>query len=278
MDFGFLTGGVHIPFINIVNKYGAGKAAELYVEGSIMIGDTANASMTTGLTVNMGDADNEALALKSSDVTHPMTALTEADTWFSVVKAQDTSGGATLQGFKDADGDGGLAWQCSGVLGEAADTTDTTSSIAVTSFDARVTDASTGATSVAADGNAFAFTNYDTVRLLIKGDGDIHATNVTSGQLDGTALDYEDDIGLVRAFERHQHNGIGILMSKWDEAIQANEDDLRRVGVLIGDFYSIQRMDALLGGAIWQGYKRQMEMQERIGTLESKLLAVEGAK
>ena len=45
--------------------------------GIVFIGDTANAQMTTGLTINQGTADNEILALKSSDINHGMTGVTE---------------------------------------------------------------------------------------------------------------------------------------------------------------------------------------------------------
>ena len=45
------------------------------------INESSNANMTTGLTVNQGVADDEIIALKSSDVTHGVTNLAETDTF-----------------------------------------------------------------------------------------------------------------------------------------------------------------------------------------------------
>ena len=252
---------------------------------SLLLGESANANMTSGITINQGAADDDIFSLKSSDVGHPFTHSIYAnsdgaDTFFSIKKIETTSGGALVRGFKDSAGAAGYALYLQGLLGEAADTTDTTSSAAVTMFNARVTDGATEAAAVHDDGNAFGWSTMSTMLMLIKGDGDIHASNVSSGagDMNAVALDNEDDIGLVRTFQRHTHNDIGTVMSKWDDAIKANEDDLRRVGVLTGDFYSIQRMNSLLGGAIWQGHTRQMELQEEVSELKTRLLALEGGK
>ena len=252
---------------------------------SLLLGESANANMTSGITINQGAADDDIFSLKSSDVGHPFTHSIYAnsdgaDTFFSIKKIETTSGGALVRGFKDSAGAAGYALYLQGLLGEAADTTDTTSSAAVTMFNARVTDGGTEAAAVHDDGNAFGWSTMSTMLMLIKGDGDIHASNVSSGagDMNAVALDNEDDIGLVRTFQRHTHNDIGTVMSKWDDAIKANEDDLRRVGVLTGDFYSIQRMNSLLGGAIWQGHTRQMELQEEVSELKTRLLALEGGK
>ena len=250
--------------------------------GTVYIGlDTSNANMTQGLTINQDGSDDEAFALKSSDVVHPMTALAEADTYGHFTKVDGVAGGFWIEGFKDADGAANQALALIGSLGEAASTDDTTSSWGVTSIRGRITDGSTGVTVVANSGNLISFQNSTTCRLLIKGNGDLHATNITSGSgdLDGVALDDEDDVGLIRAMERFTHNDVGIAMTKWDEEVKANEADLRRVGVLTGDFYSIQRYQSLLGGGIWQnrvrmngmaeGFEKIIEVQEkRITALE----------
>ena len=249
--------------------------------GGTYIGDSANANMTQGLTINQGASDDEAFALKSSDVGHAMTALAEADTYGHFTKADASAGGFWIEGFRDTHGAANQALALIGSLGEAASTDDTTSSWGVTSIRGRITDGSTGVTVVANSGNLISFQNSTTCRLLIKGNGDLHATNITSGSgdLDGVALDDEDDVGLIRAMERFTHNDVGIAMTKWDEEVKANEADLRRVGVLTGDFYSIQRYQSLLGGGIWQnrvrmngmaeGFEKIIEVQEkRITALE----------
>ena len=73
-------------------------------------------------------------------------------------------------------------------------------------------------------------------------------------------------MGLVRLFQRQRVQNMGVAMSKWDEAIQANAKDLKTLGVLSseGDFYNMQRMNDLLGGAIWQLATRVFDMEQRL--------------
>src|SRR3990167_6437508 len=105
-------------------------AAQNFGANIVYINDTANADMTTGLTINQGAADNEALALKSSDVNHTWTD-TEADTYGLMRKGEATSGGLVVQGIKSSVGSAGYALNLDGILDEAADTTDTSGSTAV---------------------------------------------------------------------------------------------------------------------------------------------------
>jgi hypothetical protein len=236
------------------------------LDGLVFIGDTANTDMTVGLTINQGANDDAILTLKSSDVAHPMTDYAEADTYGEFAKVEGGSGGLFITGYKDAGGYAGFALVLEGSLGEAADTTDTTTSNATLHLRGNVTTGGALKQAVADAGNVMVLENFTTVRLLVKGNGDLHATNITagSGDLDGIALDAWDDAALVRFRERTLHNDLGIVMSKWDEVIEANDEDLRRAGVLVGDFYSLQRMDSLLGGSIWQATVDIMSVVEAI--------------
>ena len=174
-----------------------------------------------------------------------------------------------IRGLRDADAGGARALMLDAQLGEAAETSDTTGSEGVMNFLSTVI-SSNATTAVADDGNAFAFRSTST-RLIIKGDGALHATNITGGQLDGTALDGEDDIGLIRTYERTIHQDAGIAMSKWDAQVESHEEDLRRVGVLVGDFYCQQRMNSLLGGGIWQTHVRVKELEEALNETRTEL-------
>ena len=119
--------------------------------------------------------------------------------------------------------------------------------------------------------NAFVVKNHTSTRMIIKGNGALHATTVTARATEGgfdqdaTGLDGEDDIGLVRTFERTVHKDMGIAMTEWDKQIKVNENDLKRIGVLSSDgsFYNMQRMNSLLGGAIWKQHTRQCATEER---------------
>src|SRR5690606_3690871 len=91
---------------------------------SIYVGDTANTGMTRGVTINQGAADDEILALKSSDVDHGMTTLAESDTYAMFKKPSGVGGGLLLYGLSDLDTSTAAgALVLAGVLGIAADTT-----------------------------------------------------------------------------------------------------------------------------------------------------------
>jgi len=76
---------------------GAGNV--LTTDDSFFINDSANSLMTLGLTINQGAADDEILALKSSDVAHGITAITETDTFGLFTKRDATGGGLRIRGL-----------------------------------------------------------------------------------------------------------------------------------------------------------------------------------
>ena len=248
----------------------------------MFINDVANANMSTGITIQQLAEDNEAFALKSTDVAHAMTGYTEADTYFKIGKAEATSGGAGISGFKDADGTAAYALYFLGLLGEAADTTTSTSSKGVTHFVSRITNGSTGATTVAADGNAFQFSNGTSGLLTIKGDGDLHGADTSIA-----AYDSYDDAQLVRALEQRRsksEGATGFIKSKWDDFVKYGKEELVSAGIIsnpedgASPLLNYSQLLRLHNGAIWQGYTREMELQERVHELETRLVALEGGK
>ena len=269
-------GGVH--YFDTAASTSAGAAISwssnrLLVDGNgAKIGDSANANMTLGLTINQAANDNEALSLKSSDVAHGATNYTETDTYFYASKRSAAQGGARLFGFADG---AGMAVDLHG-LAPTPDTSDTSTSNAVVRIGAYKTDGSS-AQQVADGENMFCIHNADAVcRLVLKGSGSMHIANTTL-----SGLDKEDDIGLVRAFQKASSKGVGIVMSKWDEVMKENEEDLRRVGVLSSesDFVIQQNFNSLIGGSVWQLYTKLQETKEfyedKIAALESRLLRLE---
>jgi hypothetical protein len=70
--------------------------------GSIFVNEIANTKMTLGLTINQGANDDEIVALKSSDVDHDMTSLTETDTFGTVSKYLAADGGLHFCGYSDS--------------------------------------------------------------------------------------------------------------------------------------------------------------------------------
>lgn len=242
-----------------------GKVWTFAREGWLGISENANANMTIGLTINQGANDNHILSLKSSDVSHPMTGVVETDTYGAFSKGESTAGGLTITGYKSASGAAAFALRLHGSLGEAADTTDTSSSFGVISIRAFVTDGGTGQGTVAGAGNIFTVENNGSTRLLVKGDGTLHVTNTTL-----VALDEHNDRHLLRLMERG-NSARGIIESRWDELITENEELLKDVGVLSseGDFIIQQQFNKLISGGVWQNYTDILEMRSREDRLES---------
>jgi len=156
----------------------------IYDGNKLFLGDSANGNGTVCITVNQGGADDQVFCAKSSDVSHPMTSHVEADTFFAVRRGSDPSGGAMIEGFKDADAEPGHALMLEGTLGEAADTADSSASRGVVEVDARVTNGGTSRAAVASTGNVFVVSTNDTALQVVKGNGDHHVTNTTLTALD----------------------------------------------------------------------------------------------
>ena len=131
---------------------------------------------------------------------------------------------------------------------------------------------------ITADGNVFVIQarvgGSDVTRFLVDEDGDLYS--VTSAQ----TFDEYDDALMVRALDQAKGN---VIRSHWDDYVTYNEQALIDADVLgapvaEGGLTNVTQLQRLHNGAIWQGYVRQQEMQEKIDTLENRLLAIEGAK
>ena len=164
--------------------------------GLNFIGDTANAQMTVGLTINQGAADDEVLAFKSSDVAHPFTSLAEADTFGDVSKAQGTKGGFGLRGFKAA---GGTAYGASTIyshLGVSADTTKTAGGYGILLLDQTISDGATGKAAVNANGNLVSISSNEVTRFIFDNEGDAYA------DVQWITYQHHDDLALVEDIEQ----------------------------------------------------------------------------
>jgi hypothetical protein len=251
---------------------GAAGVNSLAINSSVFIGDTANANMTVGLTINQGANTNEIFALKTSagSFAHGMTGITETDTYGFAKQASATLGGLQVAGLAESTG---IALRLRG-MATTPDATDTSSSYGVIQLDPAKKSGTSLAT-IGATEAAVTMTDGSSTRFLLKGNGDLHITNTTL-----TALDGEDDIALVRAYQKESSSGIGIAMSKWDEGLKANRADLIRTGVWSseGDFTVQQRMNDLLGGAIWQMNTKHMSLAEEVKSLKAEIKALTEGK
>lgn len=136
---------------------------------TVYIGDTANANMTVGLTINQGAATNEILALKNSGVAHGITSTTETDTFGSFDLVSASSGGLDFRGLTA----GTLAVNMSGIATTTDSTKSTAGEGAVHIVAAQKSGTSTA--DMAANTNLLVIRNRGTTRFIFDADGDAHA-------------------------------------------------------------------------------------------------------
>lgn len=252
-----------------IDLYGANDNKRMKITGGpVLMGDTANAKSALGLTINQGANDDEIISLKSSDVSHPFTDFTEADTYGYMRKPYGTSGGLQIFGMKANTGGATpfLALALSGRLGENAGTAKSTGGHGVVWVDATITNGTAGVTSVNANGNLFSVSNNSSVQFIVDAEGDTHRNG-----LDNT-YDAYDDLSLCEAFDTARRIDANFKQWQWDK-----HDDLIEAGILSeGGFYNESALLRLHNGAIRQlaaRYEREIkQLHEEMDALKRKLL------
>jgi hypothetical protein len=233
------------------------------------IGDTANANMTTGLSINQGAADNQILAFKSSDVGQAMTGVAEADTYGAISKRIAHEGGLHIEGFTEAERGINMTAYVDSV--STTHTADGESAVVI-----RVTehDGSNGLANPSADANLFAVGIYDGTNLKLKfivdEDGDIFH--------DGSAAAYDayDDAAMARAFDLVVSPD-KVIRNKWDDFVEYNETTLVDMGIL-GDtienrgLINVTQLQRLHNGAISQMREDMMSLVRVLSTEQQEML------
>jgi len=226
------------------------------LNANVYIGDSSNANMTQGLTIQQAAADNEILALKSSDVSHPQTNTTEADTYGRMMKASATGGGLRIDGFNDANN---IALELIGNAQGDSDGRSTSTNGAIVIKGVKTTGNDPG--DLPSDSNILVVYNRNTARFIFDTDGDFHADSSS------TTFDQYNDAQLVRAFDLS--HGKGVIKSKFDEFVNYQHETLAELE-LVGreedgtpnHFINVTGMQRLHNGAIWQQYTEMQKMKE----------------
>ena len=218
----------------------------------IFVNDSANANMTFGATLNQGAADNEILALKSSDVAHGVTTLTETDTYGRFSKLGGTTGALVIDGLCDS---GAVGVYLRGVA-VTADTGKTASSIGVVAIDGSLKNG-TGLGAVGPNGNLL--TVHEAAggaasgcKFIVDSEGNILSDDTAS------VYDGYDDIALCRALD-YATNPAAVIANEFDRFLRHGADDLVRASILHPaekpggkPFISWTRLAKLHNGAIGQ--------------------------
>ena len=241
------TGGA-LPTVFLVDNTGA-----TWQSSTVWVNENSNAKMTTGITVNQGDADDEIAAFKSSDVTHGCTDYAEADTFGSFKKINAANGGLYQDGFS------------AGAVGTGSrgffTTDNTTKSVAglaaVHAIGYKIS--GTGIGNATADQNIFAVRTQrggatETV-VIIDEDGDIY--------YDGALQNYDDFDDALACRDAKQ-----ILSGRAKDFLKYNRKSLEEMGIVsAGGFISNKGMTALMLGAISQLYEENKGFKKQIAAL-----------
>jgi hypothetical protein len=263
---------------------------EAFIGPAAASGNTSNANMAVGLTINQEANDDQIFCLKASERTQvcPVlesgTANSEADDFFSIRKVIPTTGGAYLTALGQSNLGTPMRIE---TWGGAPDTTDATNSDGAINIFVGEHDGSGADEDMAANSNALVIGEINSsgvrvTRFILKADdGELHLGNSTP-----VALDFEDDNQLVRAMQR-ESAATGIIDSEYDNPFY-NYAKLREHG-LAGekdeDGFFLFPVQSRLGaheGALWQNYcaikdthKNIVELREELDAKDNRILALE---
>lgn len=229
------------------------KSPAFWTDSLIFIGDDANAKMTKGLTINQGAADDEAVALKSSDVAHGCTDVAETDTYGNLSKVAAASGGLLVRGLTE----GYVGAELRGIATTASNARSTSAAGAVI-LDGRLVSGA-GVASLGADKNIAVIRDNGTTRFIFDTDGSAHA------DVEWTTFDEHDDIALITDMER-------ALKAEFSNFLRYNRADLEALDLAHFDrdnpghaMVNTTRLSMLLCGALRQ-------VSDRLAAVEAKLL------
>jgi len=235
--------------------------------GLNFINDTANANMTTGLTINQGAAVNEALTLKQSGVAHGITAFTETDSYAIFYPGGGASGGLNIVAFTEL---------TEGMVLEAAVTTVSTVK-AITAQGAislvGLLKSGTGTTTMSANSNVVIISDGTDAQFIFDADGESHE-NIGTAWIN---FDEHDDIALLNllaAKVTHKDDPIRRNFGKW---LRENRSILEELKLVTfnhkgGNFINRSRVQNLLIGAMRQVGAKLDAQAERLLQLEKKVL------
>ena len=252
--------------VHVANDVVLGATSEMF------FGDTANAEVTTGLTINQGAADDFAIALKSSDVAHGNTDRAETDTWGSISKSAAATGGISIRGYHEGT-------QAVNVISHY--TTDSTTKTA--GADAPIAlwswkKSGTGSGAPGSNGNICVIGDYaNGAQFIVDAEGDLFANGSAT-----TVYDDRDDMALLSAFDRDSK---GFIEQDWERNLAENEKALIDIGILGGPrvgvpveergLISYTGLARLHNSALRQVYTKLVETVERLTVAENKLKMLE---
>jgi hypothetical protein len=246
--------------------------------GFVGIGDTTNAFMTQGLTINQAGNDDEILALKSSDVAHGVTTITETDTYALFKKLTAASGGLLVRGIN---GGAVIGFQVS-ATGTGEDTAKSAGATGTVYLNANKI-SGTGAAALGANGNLLTVASAGNTRFIVDAEGDIHADSGSATANTGNGYlvyDEFEDAELVRALDV-ERAGPGLIKTEFDRMLRYGRADLEAANIATfndhkgGDgsiFVNYSALTRLLSGAAWQAAVRIRQIEAELMEIKQRML------
>lgn len=141
---------------------------------TLILGDTSNADVTFGVTINQAANTDQFLAVKSSQVSHGLTSFAETDTFLAAIRHTDATGGFALRGLAEDAAQTVVVEVLA--LGGTADTTKSTAGKGLIDLVAIEHDGANALANVTADGNIVSMRarvgGSNLARWLVDEDGD----------------------------------------------------------------------------------------------------------
>lgn len=237
--------------------------------GILFVGDTANTKMTQGLTIDQGANDDEILSLKSSDVDHGITTVTETDTYVLFKKFSAAIGGLLVRGLTESI----VGIQVQGIA-TSNRTTKATNSDGAVILSASLK-SGTSITNMGANANLVVIRNNNTTRWILDAEGDIFYGGVD----DGNITDDYDDIALMIGMRAYMSPKGSPAKKRFNDFLNGEDDITEEVlvqqGVISaplseGGLVSTKGLNGLMIDGMYQLYNRLNEMQNRINILETQ--------
>lgn len=178
--------------------------------GRVYIGSNAQTNSVAGATISQGATIGEALAVKSTDIAHGITGITETDTYGYWTRYAPLTGGLFAVGLGEANIG---QWQSGMVTTEV--TTKTSASEAAIILDGRLRTGTT-VTTMGANANILAVGTNGSQRFIVDSDGDTFQLGATgflqsgdpTGITDTAHVYAKDNAGTAEVFVRDEAGNV----------------------------------------------------------------------
>jgi hypothetical protein len=238
------------------------------ITGNLYVNDTSDTTVTRGVVINQGTADDTIISLKSStDVAHGITDYAETDSFSYFEKREDLEGGLLIAGLTEGD---------EAFLIQAMVTSDNTTKSTAGRAGAQIWSnkkSGTGLGAMGANANLFAIADAGSTRAIIDTEGELHLDLTVSEN----AWDDYDDLALLNGLRASLSSPKTRLHQEFCQWIDETRPILESTGVITYNddghhFVAIKQMQMLIVDALRQSWHEQ---RDKIASLERRIVNLE---